>query len=165
MSMFNADVLAAAKNVGIPISVLVGVLAIFGSIVILKDLKDRKIFFGIIACGAIAIASLMFIFWLSTKEIYQWVDTKALADWAGNDEGWTDSREPSQKYCDRSREGNIATCWSNRPDGYPVSPKPTFTGTVGTGAWCTYKLKEKIAVGRADGDKLGRVYICARVSL
>jgi hypothetical protein len=163
MDIFNPATLGSAKDVGIPISVLVGILAVFGGIFGLRDVKDRKIFFGIIGCGVAVIASLLFIFWISTKEVYQWVDTKALADWAGNDEGWTDSREPSQMYCNRSREGNVATCWSNRPEGYPSNVM--FHGTTGIGAWCTYKLKEKIAVGRADGQQLGRVYICARVSI
>jgi hypothetical protein len=163
MNGFSPTVLAAAKNAGIPISTLVAVLAIFGGIIGLKVVEDSKKFFAIVSCGVVAIATVMFIFWISTAESYQWVDTKALADWAGNDEGWTDSGEPLPMYCDRSREGNIATCWRNRPEGYP--PATMFHGTVGTGAWCTYKLKEKIAVGRADGDKLGRVYICARVSI
>jgi hypothetical protein len=163
--IFNPSTLGAVKNVGIPISVLVGVLAIFGAIATLRGKIDRGVFFTIVAFAATTVACLMFIFWVSSREVYQWIDTKAVADWAGNDEGWTDDREPSSKYCDRSREGNIATCWSNRPEGYPTSPPPMFKGTNGTGAWCTYKLKEKILFSRADGTALGRVYICGRVSL
>jgi hypothetical protein len=166
MEIFNPSTLGAVKNVGIPISVLVGVLAVFGAIVALRGGQiERGVFFTIVGLGVVTVACLMFIFWASTKEVYQWIDTKALADWAGNDEGWTDGREPLSKYCDRSREGGIATCWSNRPDGYPTSPAPTFKGTDGSGAWCTYKLKEKILFSRADGAAIGRVYICGRVSL
>lgn len=163
MTMFTPDVLLAAKDVGLPISVLVGVLAIFAAIVQIKDLRSQAKFFSILVSGMVAVAALVFIFWISTKEVYQWVDTKALADWPGNDEGWTDLREPLAQYCDRSREGTVATCWSNRPEGYPVNV--IFQGTQGIGAWCAYKLKEKIGVGKADGTNLGRVYICARVTL
>jgi hypothetical protein len=103
------------------------------------------------------------IFWVSTREVYQWIDTKAKADWGGNDEGWTDGGTPAAEYCNRSREGNIATCWSNRPEGYP--PKPMFKGTIGNGAWCTYKVPELTLLGRADGTATGRVFVCGRVSL
>jgi hypothetical protein len=165
MFIFNANTLMAAKNVGVPLSVLLGILAIFGALFQVRNINNRATFFILAAGGAIAIASLIFVLWISTREIYQWVDTKALADWAGNDEGWTDTREPLQMYCDRSREGNIATCWSNRREGYPDPNTVMFSGTGNMGAWCTYKLREKIAVGRANGEALGRVYICARVSL
>lgn len=165
MDIFNPSTLNAVKNVGIPISVLVGVLAIFGAVVALRGNIERRVFLVTVSFGAITVGCLMFIFWVSTKEAYQWVNTKAVADWAGNDEGWTDGGEPSPQYCDRSREGGIATCWRDRPSGYPTNPPPMFKGTDGTGAWCTYKIQEKVFLGRADGSALGRVYICARVSL
>jgi hypothetical protein len=164
-AIFNPSTLGAVKNVGIPVAVLVGILAIFGALVALRGKIGGGDFYTIVGFAVTTVACLMFIFWVSTKEVYQWIDTKALADWAGNDEGWTDNREPLPKYCDRSREGSIATCWSNRPDGYPSNPPPMFKGTNGNGAWCTYKLKEKILLSRADGNALGRVYICGRVSL
>jgi hypothetical protein len=163
MTTFSPAILLSAKDVGLPISVLVGILAIFAAIVQLKSVHSRSTFYSILACGMVAVASLLFVFWISTREVYQWVDTKALADWAGNDEGWTDSGEPLEQYCNRSREGTVATCWSNRTDGYPVDVM--FHGTQGIGAWCAYKLKEKIGVGKADGSNPGRVYICARVTL
>jgi energy-coupling factor transporter transmembrane protein EcfT len=164
-AIFNPSTLGAVKNVGIPVAVLVGVLAVFSAIAFLRGKIERSVLLSIVGFAAITVACLMFIFWVSTKEVYRWIDTKAVADWAGNDEGWTDGREPLPEYCDRSREGNIATCWSNRPEGYPINPPPMFKGTVGNGAWCTYKLKERILFSRADGNALGRVYICGRVSL
>ncbi len=163
MITFGPETLLAAKDVGLPISVLVGILAIFAAIVQLKDVHNQAKFFSILACGMVAVAVLVFVFWISTREVYQWVDTKAYADWVGNDEGWTDSAEPLGQYCDRSREGTIASCWSNRPEGYPTNV--IFHGTQGNGQWCAYKIKEKIGVGKADGGNTARVYICVRVSL
>jgi hypothetical protein len=164
-TIFSPTILSAAKEAGIAVSVLVGVLAIFGVTAAIKGKVEGWRFFTITAFGALSIFCLMFVLWLSTREIYQWIDTKALADWGGNDEGWTDEREPLSKYCNRGREGILAVCWSNRPEGYPSSPPPIFQGSQRTGAWCTYKLKEKLVFGRADGSNQGRVYVCGRVSL
>jgi hypothetical protein len=164
-SFFNPSILGAAKDAGIAVSVLIGVLAIFGVIAAIKGRIEGWRFFTIAGFGALTVLCLMFVFWISTREIYHWIDTKALADWGGNDEGWTDGREPAAMYCDRSREGTLAVCWSNRPEGYPSSPPPMFHGTQGNGAWCTFKLKEKLVFGAADGASRGRVYVCGRVSL
>jgi hypothetical protein len=163
MINFNSDTLTAAKNAGIPISVLVGILAILGGLIGTKNLTDQKRFFTIVACGVSGIVSLLFIFWVSTRETYRWVDTKALAGSAGNDEGWTDTREPLEKYCDRSREGNVAICWSNRPEGYPAGA--VFEGTFGARAWCAYKTEDRATLGQSDGSPSGKVYICVRVSI
>ena len=124
--MFNSITLTAAKDAGIPVAVLVGILAIFAAIVADRSYTGERRYLVISSFGALSVACLMFILWVSTREIYQWVDTKALADWGGNDEGWTDGRKPSSAYCNREREGTISVCWSNRPDGYPSSPPPIF---------------------------------------
>jgi len=162
MNIFNESMLAAAKDAGIPIAVVVGVLAIFAALVALR--ANREIYRTVAVAGLVAVACLMFIFYVSTREIYQWIDTKSYADWAGNDEGWTDGELPSAEYCNRTREGAIVTCWRNRPTGYPTTPAPRFAGK-GNAAWCTYKLQEQTTFGKADGNARGRVYICGRVSL
>lgn len=163
--MFNPTVLAAAKDAGIPIAALVGILSIFAVIATINKQVNFRVFITIIGFAVVCTVCLMFILWLSTREIYQWVDTKTLADWAGNDEGWTDGSIPASVYCDRGREGNIATCWRNRPDGYPTNPPPRFKGNSKDGAWCTYKLKEGTTLAQATGKATGIVFICARVSL
>ena len=161
MQLFDSTTLLAAKDAGIPISVLVAILSIFLAIAtISKQAPLRVLLFG-----GITTICLMYIFWASTRELYQWVDTKALGDWVGNDEGWTDGGQPLPLYCDRNREGNVATCWRNRPEGYPANPPPMFTGSIRNGAWCAYKLREDTNLVGASGRATGRIFICARVSL
>ncbi len=164
--IFSADVLAAAKDAGIPIAVTVGIVSI---VTLALTLHARpaswKLFVPVLLFSSVGILSLLFVMWISTAEIYRWVDTRSLADWAGNDEGWTDGPVPEHARCDRQREGVLATCWRNRPSGWPESPPPTFTGTPKNPQWCTYKLREGIVLGKADGKATGQVFICARVSL
>jgi len=162
--LFDSSTLDAAKDAGVPISVLVGILSVFGILAAMSAGKVKlSIYITTAACATLSILSLCFIFWFSTKEIYRWVDTKGLADWAANDEGWTDGRRPSSNYCDGDREGELAICWSNRREGWPANVN--FSGTPGAGAWCTYKMKEKILIGQANGLAIGRVFICTKVSL
>ncbi len=169
MNIFNSQILEAAKNAGISITVTVGVLSIFILIATLRGQIKTSRFITIVSFGGLVVVCLMFVYWLSVQEVYQWVDTKALADWAGNDEGWTDGRAPSAGYCDRSREGTLAVCWSNRPDGHPeespMGPRPVFKGTPGAAAWCTYKLRETVMLNKPEGLNPGRVFVCARVSI
>ena len=164
MNFFNPTILSAAKDAGISIAVLIGVLAVFGVAIPLIAKYDgpRR---WIVGFSVVIVSCLLFIFWVANQEVYEWIDTKAYADWAGNDEGWTDGDKPNLKYCDRGREGSIVTCWRNRPSGYPTNPPPVFKGTTGVGPWCTYKIQGNINFGHADGGAQGRVYICGRVSL
>ena len=164
-SFFNAETLAAAKDAGIPISALVGILSIFSIVAFTAGKLKLPALLAVLTFAATSAASLVFVLWFSTREIYQWVDTKVMADWAGFDEGWTDGRIPEPNLCNREREGNIATCWSNRRGGYPTDPPPIFSGTQGTGVWCTYKMRENTDLVKATGPVTGRVFICARVSL
>lgn len=163
--IFNPTTLAAAKDAGIPIAVIVGILGIFAAIAADRSYVGERRYAVISSFGALSVICLIFIFWVATREVYQWVDTKALADWGGSDEGWTNGRSPLSEHCSRDREGVIAVCWSNRPGGYPMNPPPIFRGTPGTGAWCTYKLRENLIFGRADGESKGRVFVCVRVSI
>jgi hypothetical protein len=97
-----------------------------------------------------------------------WVDTGISADWGGGDIASTTG--PIAKYtvksmtlCDESLVGRVATCWDNRPHGYPGLP-PTASDITGTPPdWCAYKeasiMLGSPPTGRA---KAGRVYVCAR---
>jgi hypothetical protein len=162
---FSPELLVAAKNAGLPITVLIGVISVFLAVSATKiDMKGVR-FLIVSVLGAVAIACLMGVFWISTRESYSWIDTTALADWGGKDEGWTDGRTPEKEKCDETRTGVLAVCWSNRPFGYPVAPKPMFEGAKRDGAWCAYKLKEELVFGEADGHDKGRVFVCARVTL
>jgi hypothetical protein len=163
MTLFTPETLAAAKNAGLPITVAVGVLSIFAALTVLNNKLNLRALLLTTTFAGISILCLMFVFWLSTREIYQWIDTRAFGDWAGNDEGWTDGDQPKAELCDRSRQGVIATCWRNRREGYPS--QAMFKGSDGTGAWCTYKLSEKVQLSQGDGKATGRVFICGRVSL
>ena len=163
MNLFSPETLSAAKNAGLPITIAIGILSIFAALTVLNNKVNFRTFLFTTGFAAISVVCLMFVFWLSTREVYEWIDTRALADWAGNDEGWTDGDIPKAEYCDRNRQGVIATCWRNRREGYP--PAPRFKGTDGTPAWCTYKLSEKIQLGQAGGQATGRVFVCGRVSL
>jgi hypothetical protein len=163
MNLFSPEILSAAKNAGLPITIVIGVLSIFAALTVLNNKVSFRVLLLTAGFAGISVVCLMFVFWLSTREVYQWIDTRALGDWAGNDEGWTDGDQPKADLCNKGRQGVIATCWRNRREGYP--PSPMFKGTDGTGAWCTYKLAEKIQLSQGDDKATGRIFVCGRVSL
>jgi hypothetical protein len=97
-----------------------------------------------------------------------WADTGWTADWGGRDQASTSTEMPRYSVhdnvlCDAAHIGYIATCWTNRPNGYPGVPV-TDTDIVGTPpAWCTYKNGTiKINTPPDGAAPPGKVYICAR---
>jgi hypothetical protein len=108
-----------------------------------------------------------------TESNIYWVDTGTFADWGGRDDAFTKGQIPKyavagNNLCDDSHIGFIATCWSDRPSGYPpnVSNKKDFTPPPNEPAWCTYKNSDITIVTPPDGGApKGRVYVCARAAV
>jgi hypothetical protein len=99
-----------------------------------------------------------------------WVDTGTFADWGGRDDAYTKGQIPKygvrdDDLCDDAHVGFIATCWSDRPNGYPpnVTVKKDFSVPPPEPAWCTYKNSDITMITPPDGKaQKGRVYLCAR---
>jgi hypothetical protein len=99
-----------------------------------------------------------------------WVDTGTNADWGGRDRAFTSGTIPKYvvqetRLCDENRAGTIATCWENRPDGYPPGNIPTDINLAKPPSqWCTYKDSTINLATPPDGRApRGRVYLCARL--
>jgi hypothetical protein len=98
---------------------------------------------------------------------YFWVDTRTNADWGGRDRAFTATDLPKYRVgdevlCDENRAGTIATCWENRPEGYPGGNLPTDINRAQAPAkWCTYK-DSTINLGTPPDGRApkGRVYLC-----
>jgi hypothetical protein len=95
-----------------------------------------------------------------------WVDTGTSADWGGRDVAFTAGIIPkysvkSTKLCDENHPDAIATCWDNRPNGFPFGTPTDVTGTPAQ--WCTYKDSSIRIFTPPDGHAIpGRVYLCGR---
>ena len=73
---------------------------------------------------------------------FAWVDTNRRLDWGGNDRAFSSGFLPKPSVggmtlCDGSNVGMVATCWENRPNGYPLGTPTDVTGQPRM--WCTYK--------------------------
>ena len=93
-----------------------------------------------------------------------WVDTGITADWGGRDIASTTSSTPQYKVQDTKlceHDGAIATCWQNRPNGYPPNVPTDISGAPPQ--WCTYKDSDAVKLNTPpDGyAPRGHVYLCA----
>jgi hypothetical protein len=96
-----------------------------------------------------------------------WVDTGIAADWGGSDIASTTGPTPKYKVkdvtlCEEERHvGSIATCWQNRPNGYPRVDATDIAGAPPR--WCTYKDSNAVKLSTAPNGYAppGRVYLCA----
>lgn len=102
---------------------------------------------------------------------YRWVlQDRPLTDFPGNDIASTSGNTPKRKVkgnilCDAGHEDFIASCFKNRPDGFPAlaSDKTDIVGTPHT--WCAYKNNppfNKDSTGTDNGIR-GSTWVCQRV--
>lgn len=95
-----------------------------------------------------------------------WIDTTSSADWGGRDVASTTGLIPryrvkDMRLCDENRNGSIAVCWDNRPNGFPAGVPTDISGAPAQ--WCTYKDSSVKLSTPPDGRAPpGRVYLCAR---
>ena len=76
-----------------------------------------------------------------------WAYVGVSADWGGMDRAYSSGDTPKETVqgyalCDHAHIGFVATCWSDRPNGYPPGNLPTdIIDASGhpLPAWCTYK--------------------------
>jgi len=96
----------------------------------------------------------------------RWVDTNTFTDWGGHDHASTSGEIPDYsvrgfKLCDAGHIGFVATCWSNRPNGFPADVPTDISGSPA--AWCTYKDGSvNVLTPKSGKAPLGRVYVCGR---
>jgi hypothetical protein len=134
--------------------VVVGALAVFDRMIPKKELEPNP---GLPALENKANISATML----------WVDTGTKADWGGRDVAYTVGLTPKYKVkdtalCDENHIGSIATCWENRPNGYPAGVNATDVAGA-PAQWCTYKDSSIGLLTPPDGAApRGRVFMCAR---
>ena len=146
-----------------PLAVLVGIAAIFATVVTVQGRLSGGGLFLVFLAGLVGIAAFGFLYWSATRDGHAWVATRAVLDWPGADEGWTSGGEPAADRCGPAREGQIALCWTNRPNGYPAAVAFAGDAARAPAAWCTYKRIERTAAAPAGAaGEPGTVFVCAR---
>lgn len=165
LEFLNAAIHSTDRDGLFPLATLAGIVALFAAVVLTGFVARERGFgairlFFLFVFGTVSIGALLLMFWLNAQEAYGWVNTRYVADWAGEDEGWTGGKAPTAK-CDAGNVGQIAVCWSNRRGGYPADAQ--FQGTGTPGAWCTYK-KVEARLGAASAASPGVVHVCARLT-
>jgi surface polysaccharide O-acyltransferase-like enzyme len=89
MVELNPELLTGAKEAGIWISSIVVVGCTTMAVLTASKgvARNTKTFYAACGFGIISISAIIMVLWFSTREVYQWVDTKNIADWGGGDVG------------------------------------------------------------------------------